>query len=187
MAIKVDTADVASMQKLVDFTIKEFGQTEYSINNAGVSPDLISILLPFPIIIFLSKLSLSNIAFSSENTSLANSFFVTKRLALHSYILLQMVNIDISDQILAVNARGTMLCIRGLTKAMDSQQAEIHKGRHSHERSIGRGSIITPGSGLSCDAGLGAMAYVASKHAAMGITKVAGKTYTYLSFLLPFP
>lgn len=89
VAIKVDTADVASMQKLVDFTIKDVGQTEYSINNAGASPDLISILLPFPIIIFLSKLSLSNITFSSENTSLANSFFVTKRLVLHSYILFQ--------------------------------------------------------------------------------------------------
>lgn len=98
-----------------------------------------------------------------------------------------MVNIDIFDQILAVNARGTMLCIRAVTKAMISQEAEIHKGRHSHERSIGRGSIINPGSGLSYGAGPGMMAYVASKHAAMGITKVAGKTYTYLSFLLHFP
>ncbi|KAF7937539.1 uncharacterized protein EAE98_001853 [Botrytis deweyae] len=47
------------------------------------------------------------------------------------------------------------------------------KGRHGDERSLGLGCIVNLGSGLSYGAGPGMMAYVASKHAVMGITKVA--------------
>lgn len=68
-----------------------------------------------------------------------------------------------------------MLCVRAVTKAMSTQDPVTHKGRHGEERSLGRGVIVNLGSGLSFGAGPGMMAYVASKHSVMGITKVAGK------------
>lgn len=37
LAIKVDTTDPTSVKEMVDFTVKEFGQINYSINSAGVS------------------------------------------------------------------------------------------------------------------------------------------------------
>lgn len=36
LSITVDTTDQASVQEMVDFTIKEFGRINYSINSAGV-------------------------------------------------------------------------------------------------------------------------------------------------------
>ncbi|KAM0168511.1 hypothetical protein ACHAPF_010930 [Botrytis cinerea] len=83
------------------------------------------------------------------------------------------IDIDNFDETFAVNARGTMLCLRAVTKAMAAQEPRKVKGRHGDERSLGRGCIVNLGSGLSYGAGPGMMAYVASKHAVMGITKVA--------------
>ncbi|KAF7874332.1 hypothetical protein EAF04_003004 [Stromatinia cepivora] len=65
------------------------------------------------------------------------------------------INVTNFDQTLAVNTRGTMLC------------------RHGDERTLGRGSIVHIASSASYIAAPGMMAYVASKHAVMGITKVA--------------
>ncbi|KAI9639988.1 hypothetical protein NHQ30_011657, partial [Ciborinia camelliae] len=129
LAIKVDTTDPNSVQAMVDFTIKEFGQIDYSINSAGVG------------------------ATSLKPTS--------------------DIDIDNFDSTIAINTRGTMLCVRAVTKAMSIQEPAIYKGRHGEERSLGRGVIVNLGSGLSFGAGPGMMAYVASKHALMGITKVA--------------
>lgn len=85
------------------------------------------------------------------------------------------IDIDNFDRTFAVNARGTMLCLRAVTKAMAAQEPRKVKGRHGDERSLGRGCIVNLGSGLSYGAGPGMMAYAASKHAVMGITKVAGE------------
>ncbi|TGO29679.1 hypothetical protein BPAE_0012g00340 [Botrytis paeoniae] len=65
------------------------------------------------------------------------------------------------DQILSVNTRGTMLITRA--------------GRHGDERSLDRGFIVHIASAFSYIAAPGMMAYVASKHAMMGIVKVAGR------------
>lgn len=67
-----------------------------------------------------------------------------------------------------------MLCVRAVSKAMSTQEPAQHQGRHG-ERSLGRGSIINIGSATSYVAGPNMMAYVASKHAVIGITKTAGK------------
>lgn len=73
-----------------------------------------------------------------------------------------------------------MLCVRAVTKAMSSQEPRTHKGRHGEERSLGRGCIVNLGSAMSYVAGPGMMAYAASKHALMGITKVAGTLSVYI-------
>jgi NAD(P)-dependent dehydrogenase (short-subunit alcohol dehydrogenase family) len=70
-----------------------------------------------------------------------------------------------------------MLCTRAVTKAMMDQEPLTTKGRHGDERSLGRGCIVHLASSASYIAGPGMMAYVASKHAVMGITKVAGMNY----------
>lgn len=67
-----------------------------------------------------------------------------------------------------------MLCVRAVTKAMIEQEPKLYKGRTGKERTLGRGCIINLGSALSYAAGPGMMAYVASKNALLGITKVAG-------------
>jgi len=68
-----------------------------------------------------------------------------------------------------------MLCVRAVTKIMITQEPRTHQGRHEKKRSIGRGCIVNVGSGASYIASPNMMAYVASKHALLGITKVAGK------------
>ncbi|TGO67430.1 hypothetical protein BOTNAR_0042g00150 [Botryotinia narcissicola] len=75
------------------------------------------------------------------------------------------IDVDNFDRTFAVNARGTMLCIRAETKAMTAQEPRKVKGRHGDERSLGRGCIVNLGSGLSYGAGPRMMAYAASKHA----------------------
>ncbi|KAF7914940.1 hypothetical protein EAE99_010361 [Botrytis elliptica] len=83
------------------------------------------------------------------------------------------VDIDNFDQIHSVNTRGTMLITRAVTKAMSTQEPLTTKGRHGDERTLGRGSIVHIASAFSYIAAPGMMAYVASKHAMMGIVKVA--------------
>lgn len=78
-----------------------------------------------------------------------------------------------------------MLCVRAVSKVMSSQETRTHKGRHGEERSLGRGCIVNLGSAMSYVAGPGMMAYAASKHALMGITKVAG-AWPILSHLYHF-
>lgn len=67
-----------------------------------------------------------------------------------------------------------MLITRAVTKAMSTQEPLTTKGRHGDERSLGRGSIVHIASAFSYIAAPGMMAYVASKHAMMGMVKVAG-------------
>lgn len=66
-----------------------------------------------------------------------------------------------------------MLCVSIVSKAMSFQEPVVYKGRHG-ERSLGRGCIVNIGSAASFAAGPNMLAYVASKHGVMGITKTAG-------------
>jgi NAD(P)-dependent dehydrogenase (short-subunit alcohol dehydrogenase family) len=67
------------------------------------------------------------------------------------------------------------ICARAVTKVLSTQEPAPYRGRHGEERSLGRGCIVNLGSALSYAAAPSMMAYVASKHALMGITNVAGK------------
>lgn len=87
------------------------------------------------------------------------------------------LNIENFDSILKVNTRGVMLCVRAVSKVMISQDIRIFKGRHGRERTLGRGCIVNIGSAASYIGQPHIMAYVASKHAVLGITKVACKLF----------
>jgi NAD(P)-dependent dehydrogenase (short-subunit alcohol dehydrogenase family) len=73
-----------------------------------------------------------------------------------------------------INAKGTMHCVRAVSKAMSAQEPLSYEGRHG-SRSLGRGSIINLGSAASYMASEGMLSYTTSKHAVIGITKSAGK------------
>ncbi|TEY78489.1 hypothetical protein BOTCAL_0048g00150 [Botryotinia calthae] len=76
------------------------------------------------------------------------------------------------DKVMSVNAKGLMLCVRAEVNAMLAQETRKITSR-SGERDIGRGVILNVGSANSY-AGLPAkMAYTVSKHAVMGLTKMA--------------
>ncbi|RDL36253.1 uncharacterized protein BP5553_06865 [Venustampulla echinocandica] len=87
------------------------------------------------------------------------------------------LDIDNFDSIIKVNTRGVMLCMRAVTKAMIAQEPKVHTGRHGKERSLGRGCIVNIGSMGSYAAAPSMMAYIGSKHALLGMTKVAWKSY----------
>ena len=95
------------------------------------------------------------------------------------------------EKLANINMKGTMLCVRAVSKAMSQQEAREVKGRYG-PRNIGRGSIVNLGSGNSYVAVPGHMPYTSSKHAVIGITKSAGRllqilsdnAHTYVSLLL---
>jgi len=78
------------------------------------------------------------------------------------------------DAAMAVNTRGVVLCLRAVSKVMGSQESVTYTGRHE-ERSLGRGSIVNVASISGLTGHPGTLAYTASKHAVMGITKAAGE------------
>ncbi|CAG8972183.1 hypothetical protein HYALB_00007325 [Hymenoscyphus albidus] len=83
------------------------------------------------------------------------------------------IDIDNFDTTLSINVKGTtMLCARAVSQAMSTQEPLLHQGRHG-ERSLSWGSIVNMASATSFVAGPKMMAYVASKHAVIGITKTA--------------
>jgi NAD(P)-dependent dehydrogenase (short-subunit alcohol dehydrogenase family) len=85
------------------------------------------------------------------------------------------VNTDVFDKTFAVNTRGTMLVLRGVTKVMAGQEpGTLYSPRHNSTRSLGRGSIVVLASVSAYFAGAGMMPYSSSKHAVIGITKTAG-------------
>ncbi len=74
-----------------------------------------------------------------------------------------------------INARGNLLCIKAQTAAMRKQTPKMWKSRNG-EREIGRGVIVNIASANSFAGLPGKGGYTISKHAAMGITKMAGKS-----------
>ncbi len=84
-------------------------------------------------------------------------------------------SLDEFDNLLNANARGVMTCTRAISKVMLTQEARSVKTRNG-TRDIGRGSIVNVGL-VNCYAVIpGKVAYVASKHAMMGIIKTAGES-----------
>jgi len=89
-----------------------------------------------------------------------------------SYSPASDIKLDIFDKTIETNIKGTMLCIRAVSKAMATQESLTYESRHG-QRSLGRGSIVNLGSLSSLVGAAGMMAYTASKHAVLGMTKVA--------------
>ncbi|KAK3172342.1 hypothetical protein OEA41_005663 [Lepraria neglecta] len=72
------------------------------------------------------------------------------------------------------NIKGTMLCVRAVSKAMSTQEPLTYEGRRG-SRSLGRGSIVNMGSASSYVGTPGTMSYTTSKHAIIGLTKTAAQ------------
>lgn len=89
------------------------------------------------------------------------------------------LKVDVYDQTMAVNARGTMLVLRAVSAAMAKQEPRMHQStRHGTSRSLGRGSIVVVSSVNGTMVAPGMLSYAASKHAVAGIAKTAGKRTT---------
>ena len=73
-----------------------------------------------------------------------------------------------------VNSRSLFYVIREVAEVMKKQQSKIITGRNG-DRDVGKGSIVNVSSALAYGAVPGKISYIASKHAALGITKSAGR------------
>ncbi|KAK2608439.1 hypothetical protein QQS21_003007 [Conoideocrella luteorostrata] len=82
-------------------------------------------------------------------------------------------DIDNFDRIMNINARGNLLCVRAQVAAMRKQDPKTWSSRNG-ERDIGRGAIVNLASANSFAGLPGKGSYTISKHAFMGITKMAG-------------
>ena len=88
------------------------------------------------------------------------------------------IKADMFSRTLDINVRGTMLCVRAVSRAMAAQEPLSYESRRFGTRSLGRGSIVNLGSVNSHVAAPGMMSYTTSKHAIIGITKSAGMSYS---------
>lgn len=82
---------------------------------------------------------------------------------------------DDYDRVMAVNSRGILLCSRAVVKVMEKQEPKKFTTKSGATRDLGRGVIVNVASALSYAAVPGKVAYIASKHAALGLTKATGK------------
>jgi len=80
-------------------------------------------------------------------------------------------SVDEFDKIININARGTMLCMREVSKVMSKQDPLPSITSRNGTRNLGRGSIVNIGSVSSFIGSPGMMPYIASKHAVIGLTK----------------
>ncbi|KAF2249630.1 oxidoreductase [Trematosphaeria pertusa] len=77
------------------------------------------------------------------------------------------------DRVMSINARGNLLCVRAQAAAMRAQTPKMWTSRNG-TRDIGRGVIVNVASANSFAGLPGKGCYTISKHAAMGVTKMAG-------------
>ncbi|KAF2869479.1 oxidoreductase [Massariosphaeria phaeospora] len=75
------------------------------------------------------------------------------------------------DRVQGVNARGMLLCTRAAIAVMEKQEPRSFTSKAGKTKDLGRGVIVNVTSVLSYTAVHEKVAYIASKHAAMGITK----------------
>ncbi|KAH7371736.1 hypothetical protein BKA66DRAFT_497652 [Pyrenochaeta sp. MPI-SDFR-AT-0127] len=92
-----------------------------------------------------------------------------------NYVPVPDVDIADYDKVLAVNSRGILLCSQAAIAAMSKQDSRSFKTITGESRDLGRGAIVNVTSALSYAAVPGKVAYIASKHAALGITKATAQ------------
>lgn len=83
-------------------------------------------------------------------------------------------SIDELDRFYKVNVRGSLLCLRAVTRVMKGQDRRVIQGRNG-PRDIGRGVIINIGSCASYVATPNIVQYTTAKHAVLGMTRNAGE------------
>lgn len=152
IALQVDISNEESVQRMVTTTLKEFNRIDYSVNSAGVSRlRLFRLLVPakFNLMRVILQLGIKNARPVSE-TCMAEF-----------------------DNLMSVNVKGTMLCVRAVSGAMKAQEERLVAGR-TGPFSVGRGSIVNLASANSVVAFPEIVQYTAAKHAVLGITKTAG-------------
>ncbi|KAI1207524.1 oxidoreductase [Annulohypoxylon truncatum] len=81
-------------------------------------------------------------------------------------------NVDNFDRVMNINTRGNLICVRAQVAAMRKQEPKTWSSRNG-TRDIGRGVIINLASANSFVGLPGKGSYTISKHAFMGITKMA--------------
>ncbi len=81
-----------------------------------------------------------------------------------------------------VNVEWLLICVRAMSAAMTEQGPRSTKSRNG-TREIGRGAIVNVASAKSYAGLPGKTAYMASKHAVIGITKNVGtRSFSFLFF-----
>ena len=145
-SFKVNVTDEKGVQAMVDFVVEKFGRLDYAVNGAGVS----------------CRHSFSRLA--DLFTQIDNG----------KHAPLAETDISNFENIMDVNTRGLMLCVRAELAAMRKQSPKEFKSRNG-TRDIGRGAIVNLASANSFAGLPGKGSYTISKHAVMGLTKMAGK------------
>lgn len=86
-------------------------------------------------------------------------------------------DVDLSDfdRVMSVNLKGIVHCTQAVVRVMEKQEPRQYQSARGQSRSLGRGAIVNVTSVLSYAAVPGKVAYVTSKHAALGATKASGK------------
>lgn len=116
LVVHLDSTDPASVQSMVDAAVQGFGRIDYSVNCAGVTP-LVKERW------FLQRKLTPIQEGTDSNAPTADA------------------SVKEFDKLAEINTRGTMLCVRAVSKAMAKQEPLMYQGRHG-QRSLGRGSII---------------------------------------------
>lgn len=83
-------------------------------------------------------------------------------------------DIENFERIMKINTQGLLHCIKAELRAMQKQAPKTFKSRNG-TRDIGKGAIVNIASANSFAGLPGKMSYTVSKHAVMGLTKMAGK------------
>lgn len=184
--IVMNVQDAESVEAMVRSVIKWYGRLDYCVNAAGVSK------LPsrYPIE-FEDSSTPSEIHKYTINTprllSLISSRFIIREIKYTDPIVqidngthapLADTDIENFDRVMSINTRGNLLCVRAQAAAMRKQSPKTWTSRNG-TRDIGRGVIINIGSANSFAGLPGKGAYTISKHASMGITKMAGMYRLY--------
>lgn len=84
-------------------------------------------------------------------------------------------SIDELDRFYGVNVRGSLLCLRAVTRVMKNQESRVIQGRNG-PRDVGRGVIVNLGSCNSFVATPNIVQYTTAKHAVLGMTRNAGRS-----------
>ena len=150
VSFAVDITSSSSVQQMVELVARELGHIDHCVNAAGVS------------------------SFTTVSATMCSLFFLAQ-IDNEVHEAIYDSSMEEYENVLVINAKGVMTCTRAVTKFMLDQESRSITTRNG-TRDIGRGSIVNLGSANSYAALPGKVAYVASKHAMMGITKTAGKS-----------